>query len=67
MANRRIQPELILDHIMDGLLLIDLDGRILWANSVFRSIIGMDEDEDLSLLVCCDLGLGSFCDTHYPV
>ena len=67
MANRLIQPELILDHIMDGLLLIDLDGRILWANSVFRRIIGRGENEDLSSLICCDLGLGTFCDTHCPV
>ena len=67
MANRPIHPDLILNHIMDGLLLIDLDGRILWANSAFRKIVGLGEDEDLSSMSCCDLGLGSFCDIHCPV
>ncbi len=67
MATLKINPDLILEHILDGLLMIDLDGRILWANPVFRRMIGRGEDEDLSSLVCCDLGLGPFCESHCPV
>ncbi len=67
MSKQPIQPELILDHILDGLVLLDTEGKILWANPVYREMVGRDPDEDLSNLKCCDMGLGSFCEQHCPV
>ncbi|MBD3868203.1 MAG: sigma 54-interacting transcriptional regulator [Acidobacteria bacterium] len=66
MSKQLIQPELILDHILDGLVMLDTEGRILWANPVFRQMVGRAPDEDLSNLKCCDMGLGSFCELHCP-
>jgi PAS domain S-box-containing protein len=61
-----IDPDLILGHILDGLLIVDTDGRILWANSVFREMIGRPE-EDLVGRKCCELGVGDFCKESCPV
>ncbi|HSE42134.1 MAG TPA: PAS domain-containing protein, partial [Acidobacteriota bacterium] len=38
-------PALILNHIHDGLVLLDLDGKIQYANPVFQKISGRSIDE----------------------
>ncbi|HHN75086.1 MAG TPA: PAS domain-containing protein [Acidobacteria bacterium] len=37
-----LSPELILRHIGDGLILVDLEGTILYANDAFGQIVGRD-------------------------
>ena len=39
MADFPLNPNLILDHIQDGLLIIDTEGRILWTNDIFKKMI----------------------------
>jgi PAS domain S-box-containing protein len=65
MDPRPIDPKEILDHIQDGLLVVDLEGRILWANPVFRQMIGRP-GETLAGVRCRELGVGSFCDKGCP-
>jgi PAS domain S-box-containing protein len=61
-----IEPRQILDHIQDGLLIVDLHGRVLWTNQVFREMVGR-EDQELAGQPCCELGIGSFCKEHCPL
>ena len=66
MADLPIDPSLLMSHIRDGLLLVDTDGRVLWCNDVFRTMIGRP-GEDLAGHRCCELGVGSFCAAQCPV
>jgi PAS domain S-box-containing protein len=61
-----LDPRLILKHIEDGLLIVDTEGRILFANDSFREMVGRP-GEDLAGRMCCELGVGAFCDHHCPV
>ncbi len=59
-------PRLILKYIEDGLLIVDTEGRILFTNEAFREMVGRP-GEDLTGRMCCELGVGAFCDDHCPV
>ena len=61
-----VDPKLILRHIQDGLLFVDLEGKILWTNGVFRRMIGR-EDEDLTGRSCCELGVSPVCSDSCPI
>jgi PAS domain S-box-containing protein len=60
-----IDPDLILGHIQDGLLIVDTEGKILWANSVFLEMIGRTGEEVVGRS-CCELGVGDFCSQFCP-
>ncbi len=62
----RIDPDVILRHIQDALLIVGVDGRILFANALFATMIGRP-GQDLAGLKCCDLEVGAFCRDHCPV
>ncbi len=61
-----IDPQVIIRHIEDGLLVVDPKGYVLWANSIFAEMIGRS-GQSLEGLRCCDLGVGSFCSELCPV
>ena len=66
MGKLPIDPELILSHIMDGILIVDTGGRVLWANDIFKEMIGRS-DQDLAGRKCCELGVGDFCKEYCPI
>ncbi len=41
----KIPPEMILRHIHDGLLILDPEGRVLYTNEVFETMLGRGADE----------------------
>ncbi len=66
MADPPIDPAVVLEHIQDGILIVDLDGRVVWANEVFKEMIGRT-GEDLTGHRCCELKVGAFCDDLCPI
>jgi PAS domain S-box-containing protein len=65
MKEPQIDPQLILSHIRDGLLIVDTEGKVIWANQVFKEMIGSG-DHDLAGKTCCELAVGPFCDDLCP-
>jgi PAS domain S-box-containing protein len=61
-----VDPKMILGHVQDGLLFVDLNGKILWTNEIFKKMLGR-EDEDLTGMSCCELGVSPFCAENCPV
>lgn len=47
-SNEKNKLETILTYMADGLIAIDLEGRVLHANPAARHILGIDEEEDLT-------------------
>ena len=65
MSEFPFDPKLLLGHIQDGLVLVDLKGKVLWSNEIFRKMIGRD-DEDLRGKDCLGLGVSPFCIDNCP-
>ncbi len=66
MPDLAVDPQLILQHIEDGLLIVDVEGRVLYTNSIFAEMVGR-EGQDLAGMRCCDLKVGAFCREYCPV
>ncbi len=53
LENQRIQYESVVENISDGLIIDDVDGKVVYANKQFMQMIGISE-EDLSTFVFDD-------------
>ena len=65
MSEFPFDPKILLGHIQDGLVLVDLEGKVLWSNEIFRNMIGRG-DEDLRGKDCLGLGVSPFCIDNCP-
>lgn len=61
----RVTPEMILEHIRDGLMIVDLEGCILYANSALAEMLGR-EGETLAGRNCGEIFGSEECRRFHP-
>ena len=61
----RVTPEMILRHIRDGLMIVDLEGTILYANNALAEMLGRD-GETLVGRNCGELFHSEECRRFHP-
>lgn len=66
MSEFPIDANLIVQHIQDGLLIVGVEGRVMYANEIFLTMVGRSR-EDVIGRPCCELEVGAFCREHCPV